>query len=121
MSMPSGMSATPSATRISAISLAAASNSPAVGGDRAAQPDHAGVDVLGLEPRGVEAVMLRGRAEVPDVRLAAAGEQHVAGHLVARPLADLGAADVADVVVVEEQQRAELGGLEGRSRARPSR
>src|SRR5918992_1340697 len=41
---------------------------------------------------------------------AAARQQREARHLVARPLADVGAGDVADVVEVEEQQRAEFGG-----------
>ena len=45
---------------------------------------------------------------------AAAGLERVAGHLVARPLADVGARDVADVVEVEQQHGAEVGRLEGR-------
>ncbi len=61
--------------------------------------------------------MLRGRAEVPDVRVAAPRLEGVAGHLVARPLADVGARDVADVVEVEQQDGADLGGVE-RARAR---
>ena len=81
-----------------------------VRGDRAAQADHPGVDVLLAQPRAVEPVVLGGRAEVPDVRIAAARQQRVAGHLVARPLADVGARDVADVVEVEQQDRAEVGG-----------
>src|SRR5260370_42257832 len=48
-----------------------------------------------------------GWAEVPDPGLAVAGEQAPAGQLVARPLPDDGARDVADVVLVEEQERAE--------------
>ena len=79
-----------------------------VGGHGAAQADHAGVDVLRPQPRAVEPVVLGGRAEVPDVRIAAARQQGVAGHLVARPLADVGARDVADVVEVEQQDRADL-------------
>ena len=103
MSTPIGMSATPSARRISPISRAARPEQAGVRGDRAAQADHPGVDVLLAQPRAVEPVVLRGRAEVPDVRLAAARQQGVAGHLVARPLADVGARDVADVVEVEQQ------------------
>ena len=76
--------------------------------DRAAQPDHPAADVLRRQPRAVQPVVLGGRAEVPQVRLAAARQQRVAGHLVAGPLADVGARDVADVVEVEEQQRAEV-------------
>ena len=79
-----------------------------VRGDRAAQADHPGVDVLRAQPRAVEPVVLGRRPEVPDVRIAAAGQQRVAGHLVARPLADVGARDVADVVEVEQQDGAEV-------------
>ena len=97
-----------------------------VRGDRAAQADHPGVDVLRAQPRAVEPVVLGRRAEVPDVRVAAARQQRVAGHLVARPLADVGARDVADVVEVEQQDRAEVGRRQrrrgprraGRSRSR---
>ena len=64
--------------------------------------------------------MLGRRPEVPDVRLAAAGQQRVAGHLVARPLPDVGARDVADVVEVEEQDRPDLRGASSAS-ARASR
>ena len=48
----------------------------------------------------------------------AAREQHPARVLVARPLADVRARDVADVVRVEQQQRTEVGGLERRLRPR---
>ncbi len=45
---------------------------------------------------------------------AAARLERVAGHLVPRPLADVGAGDVADVVEVEQQERAEVRGRRGR-------
>ena len=45
------------------------------------------------------------------------GEQREARVLVPRPLADVRARDVADVVRVEEQQRPEVGRLERRLRA----
>ena len=83
-----------------------------VRGHGAAQPDHPGMDVLRPQPRAVQPVVLGGRAEVPDVRVAAAGQQRVAGHLVARPLADVGARDVADVVEVEQQDGADVRRLE---------
>ncbi len=67
------------------------------------------------------AVVLGGRAEVPDVRIAAAGQERVAGHLVARPLADVGARDVADVVEVEEQDGARRPTPRGRRGRAPSR
>ena len=82
-------------------------------GDRAAQADHAGVDVLLGQPRAVQPVVLGRRPEVPDVRAAAARLERVTGHLVPRPLADVGAGHVADVVEVEQQHRAEVGGVEG--------
>ena len=59
------------------------------------------------QPRRVELVVLGGRAEVPEHRIALARQQHAARALVARPLADVGARDVADVVLVEQQHRAE--------------
>jgi hypothetical protein len=79
---------------------------------RATQPDHPGVDVVLRQPRAVQAVMLGGRAEVPDVGAAAARLERVARHLVAGPLADVRAGDVADVVEVEQQHGAEVGGVE---------
>ena len=50
--------------------------------------------------------------------IAVAGEQRIARQLVARPFADHGARDVADVVLVEAQQRAESRLRERRARAR---
>ena len=80
--------------------------------DGAAQADQAGQAVLRLEPRRVELVMHGGRAEVPDDRLAVARQQRPARELVALPFADLGRGQVADVVDVEHQQRAEVGVLQ---------
>ena len=88
-----------------------------VGGDRPAQPDHPGMHVLLRQPRAVQAVVPGRRAEVPDVRVATAGQERVARHLVARPLADVGARRVADVVEVEQQDRAQVGSGERRPRA----
>src|SRR3954468_23451623 len=62
--------------------------------------------------------MARGAAEVPDIRIARAGEERIAGELVAGPFADHGAGGVADVVLVEAQQRAEAGMGERRAHAR---
>ena len=124
MSTPIGMSATPSALRISRDLARGGAEQAGVRGDGAAQADHPGVDVLRPQPRAVQAMVLGGRAEVPDVRIAAAGQQRVAGHLVARPLADVGARDVADVVEVEQQDGADVRRLErrrGRGRAGTSR
>src|SRR5262245_13465040 len=63
-------------------------------------------------------MVLGRRAEVPDVRVAVAGEERVAGELVARPLADHRAGRVADVVLVEAEQRAEPRLCERGARAR---
>ena len=74
--------------------------------------------VLRREPGRVELVVARRRAEVPEDRVVAARQQREARVLVARPLADVRARDVADVVRVEEQERAEIRGLERRLRPR---
>ncbi len=109
MSTPSGMSATPSARGSRAISRAAAREQARLGGDGTAQSHHPAADVLRRQPRAVEPVVLRGRPEVPEVRRPAARQQRVPGHLVAGPLADVGARRVSDVVEVEQQHRAEVG------------
>src|SRR5436190_23425022 len=62
-------------------------------------------------------MVLRRRAEVPQHRVAVAREERAAGALVARPLADVRARDIADVVLVEEQDGAELRVPEGRLRS----
>ena len=81
--------------------------------DGAAQAEQAGLAVLGLEPRRIEPVVHGGRAEVPEDRIGAAlGQQRPAADLVALPLADLGGGEVADVVDVHHQQRAEVGLLQ---------
>ena len=71
-----------------------------------------------VEPRRVELVVLRGRAEVPDVRIAVTADQRIAQQLVARPLADHRAGRVADVVLVERKQRAEPRARERLAHAR---
>ena len=54
--------------------------------------------------------MARGGAEVPHPGLAVAGQQAPARELVARPLADDRAREIADVVLVEDEHGAEPGG-----------
>ena len=83
--------------------------------DGAAQADHPGMDVLGTQPGTVQSMVLRRRPEVPDVGISAAGQQRVAGHLVAGPLPDVCARDVPDVVEVEEQDGSKVRGLERRA------
>ena len=117
-STPTGMSPTPSSSRIALISRAASRNSVRSRADGAAHAEHARAAVSFVQPRRVELVMLRGRAEVPDVGLAVAGDQRVAQQLVARPLADDRARRVADVVLIERQQRAEAAARERLAHAR---
>ena len=85
---------------------------------RAAQAEQAGLAVVVVQPGRVQSVVLRGRAEVPDVGIAIAGQERIARELVARPFADHGARRVADVVLVEAQQRAQPALRERRARAR---
>ena len=89
-----------------------------IGADRAAHAEQPGAAVILVQPRRVELVVARGAAEVPDVRIAGAGEERVARELVARPFADHRARGVADVVLVEGEQRAEAGVRERGARAR---
>jgi len=77
-----------------------------VGRHSATQSDHAGVAASRLQPRRVNTMVGGGRAEIPQMRLAVAGQHCETAHLVASPLADVRASHVADVVVVEHQQRA---------------
>ena len=80
---------------------------------RSAHRRHAGPEALGRQPRRVHLVMAGGRAEVPEDRVALTGQEDVARVLVARPLSDVRARDVADVVGVEEQQRSEVRRQQG--------
>ena len=65
-----------------------------------------------VQPGVVELVVAGGRAEVPDDRLAAAGQQREPDQLVHGPGADVGRGHVADVGEVEAQQRAQFGSLQ---------
>src|SRR2546422_2687326 len=65
--------------------------------------------MVGVQPRRVQLVVARRAAEIPDVRLAVSREQRIARELVARPLADHRAGGVADIVLVEREQRAKTG------------
>ena len=80
------------------------------------RPAHRGVGgdaVLGLEPRAVHAVVDRRRAEVPQEQFAGAGVERVPAQLVPGPLADRHPGQIADVVVVVDEQRAQVAGLQG--------
>ena len=81
-------------------------------------PTIAGQALVGGQPRRIEPVVARGRAEIPHPRLAVAGQEAPARELVARPLADDRARDVADVVLVEHEQRAQARFRERLARAR---
>src|SRR5207245_9372182 len=82
-------------------------------GHGAAEADEAGERVLGREPRRVEPVVAGRRAEVPHPGPAVAGQDTPARELVPGPLADDRARDIPDVVLVEDQQRAEPGADQG--------
>ena len=61
------------------------------------------------QPWRVQPMVLRRRAEVPEHRVTFSRQDHTPCALVAGPLADVRARDVANVVLVEEKQCAELG------------
>src|SRR5207248_3309489 len=77
----------------------------------------AGLRLFFGNPRRVELVMARGGAEIPHPWLAVARQERPARQLVARPFPDDRARDVADVVLVEHEQRAEVGLRERLTRA----
>src|SRR5262249_44311034 len=89
---------------------------PGFRGHRAAHTDHARERLTLGDLRRVEAMMARGRAEVPHPRLAVAPQQTTARELVARPFADDGAREIADVVLIEHEH-----GPEPRRRQRLTR
>ncbi len=74
---------------------------------RTTHAHHPGQRLLLRDPRRVEPVVPRGGAEVPHPRLTVAGEQAPARQLVARPLADHGRGEIADVVLIEDEHGAE--------------
>ncbi len=106
ISTPTGMSATPASRSSAHDLLGVRLHQPDRRRHRAAHAEHAGAAIVRHQPVAVEAMVDRGRAEIPHDRLAVAGQQREAAELVALPFADLGAGDVADVVDVEEEQRA---------------
>ena len=119
MSTPTGSLATPASLMMRGDLPACCAISPKDGLDGAAQAEQAGLAVLGLQPGRIEPVVHGGRAEVPEDRIGAAlGQQRPAADLVALPLADLGGGEVADVVDVHHQQRAEVGLLQRLAGAR---
>ena len=89
-----------------------------VGTDRASHSGIAGKNVILVKPGAVEPVMACCGTEVPDPRVAGSGEQAVPDQLVASPLSDDGAGDVANVVLIETQHGAESGIAERLSCAR---
>ena len=103
------MSATPSFLRISLISLAACFEQADFRSDRAAHSGISGEDVILVQPGAIDPMMACGGTEIPDPWIAGSGQQAVSDQLVARPLADDGARNVTDVVLIEAQHRAETG------------
>ena len=87
---------------------------PGLDGHRAAHRRDAGAEVLRREPGREQLVVAGGGPEVPEDRVSTAHEQRETRVLVPRPLADVRARDVADVVRVEEEHRPEVRGLERR-------
>jgi hypothetical protein len=85
---------------------------------RAAQADQSRQRLLLRDPRRVELVVPRGGAEVPHPRLAVAGQQTPARELVPGPLADHGAREIADVVLIEDEHGTEARAREGLAGAR---
>src|SRR6185295_3084115 len=86
--------------------------------DRAAETQQSGATMVMPKPRRVQPVVLRRRPEVPDIGISVAGEQAIPGELVACPFADDGAGRVADIVLVEAEERAQAGIRECGTRAR---
>src|SRR4051794_21692832 len=84
--------------------------------DRTTEAEEAGAVVLLRHPLRVDLVVLDRRAEVPQHRVAVAGQQCVADHLVAEGAADPRVRRVADVVEVEEQERPALARVQCRLR-----
>jgi hypothetical protein len=85
-----------------------------LGGDRTAEAEEPGPPVLVRQPCRVQLVMPHRRAEVPQNRVPVPEHQGVADHLVAERAADPGLRGVADVVEVEEQERAAVTRLQRR-------
>ena len=106
-SIPSGSPASPRSASSRWMRAASASGTPVSRGIAPRIEVTPACQLDSGKPRRVELVVLRRRAEVPEHRVALARQQHAARALVARPLADVRARDVADVVLVEEQHRAE--------------
>src|SRR5678815_5809676 len=65
------------------------------GSDRATHARVSRQDVIFMKPGTVKPVMTCSRSEVPDPRIAVAGEEAVTDQLIARPLSDDRAGDVA--------------------------
>ena len=91
------------------ISFAACFEQADFGPDRAAHSGIAGEHMILVQPRAIDAVMARGGAEIPYPGVAGSRQQAIPDQLVAGPLADDGAGDVADVVLIETEHGAEAG------------
>src|SRR5262249_32879465 len=114
-SMPIGMLPTPASRMSEAISSACRSIRPKAGATVPRMPMSPGLAILRPEPGRGKLVMPSRRAAVPkDGMVGGGGEQGEAARLAAPPFADLGRGEVADVVDVEDEQRAQLGLLQRR-------
>ena len=90
---------------------------PGLDRHRAAHRRDARAEVLGRQPGGEELMVARRRAEVPQDRIATAWQEREPRILVARPLADVRARYVPDVVRIEQEHGTELRPLERGLRA----
>ena len=113
MSTPTGMSPTPASRISAAISSAWRFIRPNAGDTVPRRPISPALQFSGLS-QGTNSLWCTA-AEPKSHRIGSPSrvEQGPAAELVALPFADLGRRDVADVVDVEHQKRAQLGGLEG--------
>src|SRR4030095_9275028 len=82
---------------------------------------HAGITrahMIFMKPWAEDSMMARRRTKIPNPWFAVPSEEAVADQLVSSPLADNGAGDVTNVVLVETQHRADVGVGERLTRAR---
>ena len=109
MSMPTGLGH-PGVDEESFDFLNRGLHQPHGGGDSSAEAEEPGAVVLLRDPSGVQFVVLDRGSEVPEEGFFVPGDQCVADHFVAECTTDPGLGGVADVVEVEQQERAAFAG-----------
>src|SRR5262249_23857608 len=73
---------------------------------------HSGIPCTNMiltQPWAINPVMPRGGTEVPNPRLAVAGDQAIPDQLVSCPLVNDGAGDITNIVLIEAQHRSKAG------------